>query len=311
MVVITWMGGDGNASNSDFSALKGSHVTLWRDNDDAGSPAMDIVARKAQAATLLTVPMRQGLAGRLGCRRCRRRRRARRDEALQARKPYKFDISPKGRPGAWAKVEDGGWLPDHIRPIPGPMGQVKTTSASQCLYRAAASSDVRHARLGHPGRRRSSGTARTSRPASSTSCNCHLNEVCGLEINQGFDKVVESVAIERPFNRLADQIRATPGTRSSASTGCSPISASSIRLGRLRLQALVPRPCRPDPEAGHQAGSDLDLGRAAGAGQVLGPGDRSATPSAIPATPAWLARRRPDERQRHDDDRRPDPDRTG
>ena len=208
MVVISWMGGDKNASNSDYSLLKGRHVTLWRDNDAVGLEAIDVVARKAQASTLLTVPMGKDwlegwdivdIAKEPGAAR----------EALERRKPYKFDISPKGKAGAWAKIEDGGWLPDHIRPIPGPNGQVKTTSGANAYVAllhhplfATLGWDILAKQIVWNGNPVSAGRLHFLQ--------LHLNEVTGLDVNQGFDKIVESVAIERPINRLAEQIKATP-----------------------------------------------------------------------------------------------------
>ena len=57
MIVCTWIGGKGQVQDADFSALKGRHVTLWRDADDEGIACMDIAARKAAANVLLTVPI--------------------------------------------------------------------------------------------------------------------------------------------------------------------------------------------------------------------------------------------------------------
>ncbi|MET0653680.1 MAG: VapE domain-containing protein [Hyphomicrobiaceae bacterium] len=207
MVCVSWIGGKGQVQDADFSALKGRHLTLWRDNDEEGAAAMNVAARKAEAATVLAVPIdkswREGwdivdVMATPGAA----------EAALQARVPYKFDASPKGKSGTWVRVTDGGWVPDDIHLIPSPSGQVKHTSSSNAFV--ALSYHPLFKTLGWDSMaKRIVWNGRPLDLGSLHYLHLHLNEATGLEINAGFDALVESVAVTRPLNRLADTVRQT------------------------------------------------------------------------------------------------------
>jgi Virulence-associated protein E-like domain len=209
MVCISWMGGDKNADKSDYSGLKGRHLTLWRDNDDVGLTAMDTVARKAQATTILAVPISKdwgdgwdvadvaGLGPGLA------------EQALQARRPYRFDASPKGQAGKWQRIADGGWLPDDADLITSGAGQVKTNSVSNAAL----------ALLHHPEFKTLSFDVMRreilwqGQPIGESRFHIlqgRLFAATGLDVGQGFEIVMMRAALARPVHILADRIRQHP-----------------------------------------------------------------------------------------------------
>jgi putative DNA primase/helicase len=208
MVVVTWMGGGGQVQDADFSSLKGRDVTLWRDNDAEGAKAMDIAGRKADAASLKSVPMQpqwpQGfdladLALTPGAVHA----------ALATRLTHRFDISPKGRHSQWAFVSDGGWLPDGSDIIFKPDGRIKPGASVNAMLALLYHPDFQTLHFDLLQQQ----VIWQDKPLTEPLFHLlqgRLFTSCGLDIENGFESTLVRAAMTRAVNTLADKMRRLP-----------------------------------------------------------------------------------------------------
>jgi len=213
MVVVSWLGGTGQVAMSDWSDLQGRHITLWPDNDGPGRKAMDYIAAQANAGTTLMVPMGDIWQPKWDVEDVAAIAPGEAVRALRTRQPYRIDLSPGGRTGLWDKVSEGGWLPDHLDPIPGANGIVKVDHDYNALLVlshhpafASLSWDMVRHRIVWQGQ-----------PVSQDLLFMTglLNRASGLLIGSSYHEIIEKAAQTRPVNPLADQILSTvwDGTR--------------------------------------------------------------------------------------------------